>query len=637
MLKFFACNDNPDSSRLAAGICALIVIAAIVANTLPLQAEIAYRGYNVPDWVYHVFMPQNFGRDFPNGVHNYAQSSYMQLYLVLYWLGMPPEQAVYIGVALEIAALAFAIWVLTTTVLKSHAPLVAAILVALAVASNQDILDISRTGRTFFVGLYYGIADAARLLAIAYFLRKRWLACCIALAASVTTHPIMGGLALAALGAAAVSQPREWISRRSAACAALCLALIGLWLWIATPHVGLGSDTIPKDTWVAYTRLFNVHWYTQDLGLLGSYLPQRVVPLLALIGLFLRYLPSSPVAPEVRRALLVMVAVLMALTVFGVCASIWWREPFLIKLNLQRGSLLAATLALPVVVAGLAGELKRFGLRGVAAITIMLAPFYSAGAVPLIPAIVLILPGAPEDRRHGLKWQPFAWLVAIGGYWWVESVASTYVMQPAANYFIGPVDYIGVVGIAYLAVWAATCWRSCPRMPQYILAVVVAGSALYWQHVRFTLQEQYQAVRTDYYAAQIWARDHTSASALFFVDPTLYYGWRDYSRRASFGNLREWLHTSWLYDTRASLYEEGLRRFNLFGLNIASYLSGPPAERWGALHDEFIKVSRAKDDAWRLKVAREYGIDYFVLPNGFQNVGFPVVFRNANFTIYKTP
>lgn len=35
-------------------------------------------------------------------------------------------------------------------------------------------------------------------------------------------------------------------------------------------------------------------------------------------------------------------------------------------------------------------------------------------------------------------------------------------------------------------------------------------------------------------------------------------GWRAFSLKPSFGNLREWLYTGWIYDSRRDVFEKGL-------------------------------------------------------------------------------
>lgn len=144
------------------------------------------------------------------------------------------------------------------------------------------------------------------------------------------------------------------------------------------------------------------------------------------------------------------------------------------------------------------------------------------------------------------------------------------------------------------------------------------------------------ATAGDYLRAQVWARDHTPRNALFMPPPTLYYGWRDYSQRSSFGNLREWLHTSWLYDSNFERYQEGMRRFNEFNIAIGPYLHAkPPIAAMKRLSAAVRERYYDASDEWRLGLAQRYGIDYFVFwrKDIVQPSRLPIVYENEHFVI----
>lgn len=105
------------------------------------------------------------------------------------------------------------------------------------------------------------------------------------------------------------------------------------------------------------------------------------------------------------------------------------------------------------------------------------------------------------------------------------------------------------------------------------------------------MPDERKVLASDYLAAQRWARANTVQDSLFMVDPTIYYGWRDFSQRSSFGNLREWLHTGWLYDSRADVYTEGVKRFGEFGIDIESYKrTRPSIDGYHRLSDDLRQV-----------------------------------------------
>jgi hypothetical protein len=146
----------------------------------------------------------------------------------------------------------------------------------------------------------------------------------------------------------------------------------------------------------------------------------------------------------------------------------------------------------------------------------------------------------------------------------------------------------------------------------------------------------------DYLEVQRWARINTEPTALFMVDPTIYYGWRDYSTRSSFGNIREWLHTSWLYDSRETSYREGVRRFNEFGLDLTHYLYGKKESSidcFNTLDRDFRKRFYGLPSSRLAEIGATYDVDYFVLKRSElgQSYDFPVAFENRSYVVFRRP
>ena len=68
---------------------------------------------------------------------------------------------------------------------------------------------------------------------------------------------------------------------------------------------------------------------------------------------------------------------------------------------------------------------------------------------------------------------------------------------------------------------------------------------------------------------QLWAKKNTPKDSLFQVDPSHYYGWRDYSERSSLGNLREWGFTSIAYKSDLNTYKKGIKLIEKFGIDLS--------------------------------------------------------------------
>ena len=122
------------------------------------------------------------------------------------------------------------------------------------------------------------------------------------------------------------------------------------------------------------------------------------------------------------------------------------------------------------------------------------------------------------------------------------------------------------------------------------------------------------------------------------LDPNINSGWRDYSLRPSFGNLREWLFYTWIYTGSDAMFKEGLRRFNEFGLDINHYLRLDPALKgYSMLYQDTEKVYYSMDDARRRRLAEKYGIEYFVMKTSkiSQMPNLKKAYENDDFIIFE--
>jgi hypothetical protein len=118
----------------------------------------------------------------------------------------------------------------------------------------------------------------------------------------------------------------------------------------------------------------------------------------------------------------------------------------------------------------------------------------------------------------------------------------------------------------------------------------------------------------------------------------IYFGWRDFSQRSSYGNLREWLHTGWLYDSQKLRYQEGMKRFGEFGLNWADYLNRRPSiQGIDDLSEDIKSVFYIKDEEWFKSLGEVYKINYIVFIKEHLKHEFKPqkAYENESFVIYS--
>jgi hypothetical protein len=145
----------------------------------------------------------------------------------------------------------------------------------------------------------------------------------------------------------------------------------------------------------------------------------------------------------------------------------------------------------------------------------------------------------------------------------------------------------------------------------------------------------------------LWAKNNTPADALFMPDPSHYYGWRDFSERSSFGNLREWGYSSIAYNPDKQIFEEGLKRLAEYGIDIAKitnaqirkYLPFPYSSQF----DKNVqKLFNNMDIIQMQKWSKDYGIDFFIINKNLRQAPiknlfkmFKIAYSNDNFIVFK--
>jgi hypothetical protein len=125
---------------------------------------------------------------------------------------------------------------------------------------------------------------------------------------------------------------------------------------------------------------------------------------------------------------------------------------------------------------------------------------------------------------------------------------------------------------------------------------------------------------------------NTPDISLFMLDPGNNDAWRDLSRRSSYGTVNEWLHKGWLYDSNASLFREGVRRFSTLGLNFKNYLDSSrlevradASEKYNNMNVEMLTKIKGKE-----------GVDFFVFEKEKNQNLYPrtwIKFENRHFFV----
>ncbi|HPD16953.1 MAG TPA: hypothetical protein PLE19_18550 [Planctomycetota bacterium] len=627
------------SSLLPYALLAALCVFLWWSRAADLDLLYATYGLGPMSFVYKIAAPEQFARDFPSGAENVSKSAVMLVYPFAYLvLGIPPEGLWPAFLAFEIALMAFTMIVLVRTLRPRAPPIVAAVAALLAIASSARDMNFAAFRQPCLWATFYNVADALRILAIVLVLRGRPVLAGALLGGSFASHPtmgLMGGLFIA--GCFAI-EPRQLLRRGFLVGGFVFLAVAGLWTAHALGSEPAAGQAFPSGLWFDLTRLFSHHWYPIEEGLLASKHRAAFVPFLSFLALLGYCLGREAPLGERDRGAAAGMATMLALTALGLVFSTLRLSPTLTKLALHRANDLLLTVGLVYVVAGLWSELDSDRLwRGLAAAAALASPFLSKPGFPLLASLLLAAPFCL--RRGPLSARLMAGVPAVAGVLAVAFYALLGMAGPIASAAYTGFGWLGTPpvliggGVLVLALLARRA------LAQAALVASLAAAALHWQ-AGFRLKPELRAWSQAYKDAQLWARDHTPPDALFLVDPVIFdpdtgYGWRDYSRRSSFGSLREWLYLSWHYTSDYRLCQEGLKRVAEFGVNVSDHLRQPPANAASALAAEVQRRYYTATDDWRLDLARRYHVDYFVSRRfgGSAASRLPLVYGNPHFVI----
>ena len=607
------------------------------------KLEVAWHGYTAYQYVHKIFSPENFERDFPSHVEMFKNSAAMRFYDLSYALfKVGPEYTTPVFIAFEIFILVVAFCALVKAIRPNASAPVFVLVALLVITSWARNMNIARYGQPYFLGVYHNVADGFRILAIAMMLKRRPILASLFLAAAFTTHPTMGTMGAIFVLAIGLSDLRNVRKRSYLAGGALFVVIAVLWSVCVVGPTLAGGAGFPADLWIKVTKILSCHYYPYRMGLFTSANRAVLIPFLSLMILCTFYMRSKGEKTRTDRRVVAGMMAMLFLVVLGVFFSANSISPFLIKLSWHKANDLMISVALVYVADGLWREfhprsLWRAGLAGL----ILVSPFLMNPGFPLLCSLLLTAP---------------AWLSLTREHWKAPGnriVALLVLLSGALLAYYGTAGWLGprpwfdpayvggrrfVAVLLVFAVGGISIFRFVQRkiaapMMQAAAIMVLIVCSVRWTTERVLLPQTAAEYR-DFKEVQIWARENTKRKALFMVDPTICYGWRDYSVRSSFGNYREWLFLSVCYKSNQRLFNEGVKRASELGLHLPAYFTSPTSGRM-ALHWKIKEIFYNKDDAWRLDIARRYGIDYFVLVRKYMvsESDLPTAYKNRRFVV----
>jgi len=178
-----------------------------------------------------------------------------------------------------------------------------------------------------------------------------------------------------------------------------------------------------------------------------------------------------------------------------------------------------------------------------------------------------------------------------------------------------------------------------------MIIIITICSSMVWfvEYYKYSKRPRSAYLASSYLDVQRWAKRHTSPMTLFMPDPSHYYGWRDFSERSSFGNLREWGYCAIAYNPDRRRYLEGKKRMKEFGIDINKITyEDLKTTKYSIYGQELIRDIRERFYSMSVEelkcLSNKYKINYIVMKKKFQTRGvheFKVAYENKFYIVYE--
>lgn len=663
----------------------LIVCIIFYYNSKDINLKIAYNGYGPQDYVAQKLNPENFKRDFAPGMlliydHSLPMRAY---YYLAKYCGISPSVTIYPYMFIQTLLFLLSVAFITQTLFKDK--FVTFISVILISVGNSGGLDLARffmgAGQSVGYPLFYGYAFAFTFLSISFYLRNNYLGTFIFLSLAFYSHINMGLFTLAFICFYMLYKPR--IFRDKSVIAGILIFLI-----LVLPHImyimlntAILSESIPVDQWVKSTRIFSVHWYPITMKLFTGNSQRELFPFLLICIFFFVALKYQDVKDEKNVKIIVGSIACMIMGIVGVVFSDIYPIPFLIKISPQRATGLVSFFGVLFIIYYILRKIDSGSI-----ITVFLATFsllifvFSKPGIAVLPLFLLLFVDIREGWFGPIKissdkikvleifyyiatllilsltlicifkdnykiansiyvrlWTPFQYFNPFSSY--------DFLLRGGGLKISNLAGYL-IIGTIVISTGVILFRNASKRKVSTLLSILLALSlTIVWLLERDSYMRWHNReaeIASSYMAVQLWAKNNTPIDSLFMLDPSHHYGWRDFSERSSFGNLREWGYCAIAYNPDYTLYRKGLERIHEFGIDYEkieekNIYSGNSIYGLKLANDVRAKFYNINEEQIKY-LSNKYSIDYILMnkqyhKNSFHS--FKIAYENKYYTVYN--
>lgn len=633
----------------------LFLIFSWYQYTYDLDLKDALYGFSPHEWLATKNLEIN-KLGYSNGLEIYFSSFFMYIYIFFYDIlhidGLIAEKIV---IFFEIFSKTIAAYIIVNVLFKNEQTVkkdtIFFIFALFCISGYALYSDLSRFANPFFVGLFYNIADSFRLIAIALFLKRKFLLGAVILTLSLLTHPLyalIGAFFILSCSLVTFKQftKKEYIQIFLGSLIFI-VTLVIVYFNISLNDYLAVTQKVSKEVFIQWSLFNNFHWYPIEYGLFGVYHYERFLGFITVSLVFLYSLYAKEKLTFIDKQVFIGWLSMISLTILGVYFS-WSKESvFMIKLSLTRASLLALEISVLYIVYRFVSDIfnvnKSIIIRSFSFV-LLISPFLIKAPFSYGISILLIVYYSFYNRKN-LQYNTLfmmLWLLMANSFILLVYYSTAGLID--LNYYE---NYFGTYFLVKLFIVVTIVLIMGNIIKLKLLKVIgllgmisfISFLSYSWLSSRVLLKENIQLYAKDYKAVQLWVKNNTKKDAKFLLDPSLGSGWRLYSQRASFGTYREWTHNSWLYTQNLDYYEEGIKRFNEYNVNLeqSRYNIQPRLQHYKNLEQDLQTYFYNFDKLWFDKIAQKYDLDYIVMIKSEikKELNYYNVYDNNSFIVYK--
>ncbi len=629
----------------AYAILVLYVFIFYAFSLIGFEEKISITGFTPIFYSYLKVYPDFFINNFQTGTETYNLSLFMWQYpFLLKYFDIPPELHMKVIIFFEYASLAGLFLFMFNKLKIKGSSYLAIFSFAWYVSSSALNISLARYGKPFLMGQFYNFSDILRVIGIFYLIESRLILGFSSLMFSSLMHLALGGVGVIFAFFSNFEMTKE-IKKNKKKILTFALMSIGIlgWYFLIKYFSGFFS-TINEKAWLDLVKMGSYHFFPFSIGIFSTLHEYQFFPHLSFLVIFLHYFNQHNT--KIDRLIGYGCIAMVCLSIAGLIISLVSTNRTLITICLHRSNDLLVLFALPYVISGLYRDVcSENYFKNILSIVVFLSPFVcSVSPFSLFPALMIGFSTVSKSWTRQEKLASDYFMLTL--FLIILLILSYYVYFGINKSFFSEVYFgkflVWEIAFSIVLIKALICKTnsiSLEKIGMLIFFLISIIGALFWQKNQL-LSDDTTKYAQSFLEAQRWAFKHTPQDALFLLDPSLAYAWRDFSKRSSFGTLREWMHVAWLYNASEEIFLEGKSRFDEYDLNINNYFDFfPSLNGMYALDRDVTEIFYSKKKSWFCYMSQKYKIDYLLVKKkqiiGDNHKGLKTSFENDFFCIYS--